>query len=251
MSIEVMGVRVDEVDLASAMAMTQDFLVSPEQKFIFTPNPEMLVKAREDKYFLKILNKASLNLCDGTGLFWAAKRRGARLERIQGTDFMMSVCELCLREGRPVFLLGSGSREIVEGARNKLLEKFPGLKVVGVDSGPRIIEMEDGTLNYDHVQNERILNVIRELRPEVLFVAFGMGKQEKWIMENIQKLPSVRVAMGLGGAFDYISGKIPRAPLLMRKIGLEWLYRLCKQPRRIGRILNATVRFTYLVLKKV
>ena len=82
----------------------------------------------------------------------------------------------------------------------------------------------------------------------VLFVAFGMGKQEKWIYENIEKLPSVKIAMGVGGAFDYISGSVPRAPLLLRTLGLEWAYRLWKQPSRIGRIWNATAVFMWLFL---
>jgi N-acetylglucosaminyldiphosphoundecaprenol N-acetyl-beta-D-mannosaminyltransferase len=85
--------------------------------------------------------------------------------------------------------------------------------------------------------------------PDVLFVAFGMGKQEKWINENLRKLPSVKIVMGVGGAFDYISGVISRAPLFLRRIGLEWLYRLARQPSRIKRIFNATVVFAYFLIK--
>ena len=82
-----------------------------------------------------------------------------------------------------------------------------------------------------------------------MFVAFGMGKQEKWIYENLSKMPSVKIAMGVGGSFDFISGKVKRAPLFLLRLGLEWMYRLVQEPRRFKRILNATVKFTYLVLK--
>ena len=104
-------------------------------------------------------------------------------------------------------------------------------------------------LEYDPDANEQIINNINNSGADILFVAFGHNKQEKWIYENLAKMPSVKIAMGVGGAFDYISGKIKRAPCWMRKIGLEWMYRLMRQPQRIIRIFNATLKFIWLFIR--
>ena len=104
-------------------------------------------------------------------------------------------------------------------------------------------------LKIEQVENNKILEKINQANPDIIFVAFGMGKQEKWIVENLPKIPSVKIAMGVGGSFDYLSGVIPRAPLFLRQIGLEWLYRLIRQPQRFWRIFNATFRFIYFFIK--
>ena len=105
-------------------------------------------------------------------------------------------------------------------------------------------------LEIDFNEENDLLKKINGVRPDILFVAFGMGKQEKWLYENIAQLPSVKIGMGVGGAFDFISGKVKRAPLLMRKIGLEWVYRLWQEPSRIFRIINATATFLFYHLIK-
>lgn len=252
----VLGVRVDNLTQEEARQKVRAFLSDGKQHKIFTPNPEMLVKAQKDEYFKKVLNEGDLNLCDGFGLSLFS---GA--PRITGVDFMLELCALAEEQGRSVYLLGSGSDEVVKKTAEELTKKFPNLKITGYDKGPIIDEnvkfqmpnsksnnnvtMESPTASRDPDLGSGQFNNV-----DILFVAFGMGKQEKWIYENLSEMPGVKIAMGVGGAFDYISGAVPRAPGFMRAFGLEWMYRLIRQPRRIKRIINATVKFVYLILKE-
>ena len=297
--MHILGVRIDPISQNGAYERALAFLNSDTSHAIFTPNPEMLVKAQTDSYFKEVLNSSDLNLCDGMGLWLAMKFSKQKIvsskqfERIPGTDFMFDLCLLAEEQGISVYLLGSGSEEVVKKTAECLQKQFPKLKIVGYDKGhvieerskrntpssvlplkagrerdepellalsptlgerhregyfPRTEELNSGLIIDEKINNETILR-INAAQPTILFVAFGMGKQEKWIYENLPKLPSVKIFMGVGGAFDYISGTLPRAPLLMRKIGLEWVYRLFKQPKRFGRIFNATIKFGYLFLR--
>lgn len=240
-----LSVRIDEVNLAEARQKALQFLLSGEQFKIFTPNPEILVKAQADEYFKKVLNSGSLNICDGFGTAFFIK-----IKKISGTDFMSEICRLCVKENKSVFLLGSGREDVVKKTAVNLQKQFPKLKIVGFDQGPKIIEKVKGGIDYVFdAENTLVIDKINAASPDVIFVAFGMGKQEKWIQENIAKLASVKIAMGVGGAFDFISGHIRRAPCWMRHLGLEWVYRLIKQPRRAWRIYNATIKFVWLVFK--
>lgn len=241
--MRILDVRVDEMNKKQAIDQVSDFLQSPGQYKIFTPNPEMIVKAQQDEDFKKILNTGDLNLCDGFGIKLAALLSGIPVARVTGVDFMLEICQLAAEEEKKVYLLGSGNDEVVYKTMLKLLKRFPAIKISGYDKGPEIIEglakqLDDG-----------ILEQIDNSGAQILFVAFGSPKQEKWIYENLSKLPTVKIVMGVGGSFDFISGKIKRAPLFLRTFGLEWVYRLVQEPRRIGRIFNATIRFGYLVLK--
>ena len=268
--VEVLGVKVSNMDKNQALQRVGSFLNNTGQYKIFTPNPEMIVKAQKDEYFKTVLNSGDLNLCDGMGV-----QIFTGIKRIPGVDFMIEICRLAAEGGRSVYLLGTRFDEVVKKAAENLQKQFPNLKIVGYDKGPEVIEQnptlypspyrggseladlatvppptrgrtEEGVFVSD---NNVTIQQINQARPDILFVAFGMGKQEKWIYENLTKLPSVKVAMGVGGSFDFISGKTKRASLFLRQLGLEWVYRLWQEPRRIGRIFNATARFCYLVLK--
>lgn len=249
--IKVLGIKIDILSLARAREKVREFLSSSAQHTIFTPNPEMLVKGQEDEYFKYSLNTSDLNLCDGRGIQFVSKQK---IERITGVDFMLEICKIAEIEKKTVYLLGSGSDEVVKKTAENLRQKFTSLKIVGWSRGPVIKETSVSIQQYNNTsglimdaeENAKILEDINQAKPDILFVAFGMGKQEKWIVENLKKIPGVKIAMGVGGAFDYISGSVKRAPLLLRKIGLEWLYRLVKQPRRVVRIWNATVKFLWL-----
>jgi N-acetylglucosaminyldiphosphoundecaprenol N-acetyl-beta-D-mannosaminyltransferase len=244
--VRVLGVNISTVSKAEAIKAASDFLNQQARLHtIFTPNPEMLVKARKDAIFREVLNAADLSLCDGFGLYLAC--RGV-CERITGVDFMLNLCELAQNRGERIFLLGSGSEEVLEKTKKALLENFPRLQVVGMNPGPKLAENSHGDLHVIEDENNRLIDEVKAANPSIIFVAFGMGKQEKWIAQYAPKVPSLRLAMGVGGAFDFVSGNIPRAPRLLRNFGLEWLYRLVKQPERIGRIFNATARFVFLVL---
>ena len=175
------------------------------------------------------------------------------IEKIPGVDLMLDICELAEKENKSIYLLGSGSDEVVKKTADVLQEKLPLLNIVGYNSGPKLQVIPTGhppsgisyKLQVDKDKNEDTIYDIIIKAPDILFVAFGHGKQEKWIYENLVDLPSVKIAMGVGGSFDFISGKTKRAPVWMRKVGLEWLYRLVREPKRLFRIWKAVVVFLF------
>lgn len=242
----ILSVKIDRLDAKQAIEKTEEFLAGVGQYKIFTPNPEMMVKARADKYFKNTLNSGDLNLCDGFGLILAAALNGEKLYRTPGADFTINLCGLAQKLKKSIYLIGGGDR-VAKMAAENLEKQFLDLKIVGYSGGPKLIEQADGSLAGE--DSRVFVEQINFVRPEILLVGFGMGKQEKWICENIAKMPSVKVAVGVGGTLDYISKKIARAPIWMRAIGLEWLFRLFQQPKRFFRVLNATLVFGVLVLK--
>lgn len=235
--MNLLDIKIDEINKIQALAKIAEFLNSPKQHMVFTPNPEMLVKAQKDTGFKIVLNSGDLNLCDGMGV-----QLFTGIKRIPGVDFMLEVCKLAAEQGKGVYLLGSGNEDVVRKACENLRAQFPNLPISGYNKGPVLSEASTS-------DDSMITDEINRTGAQILFVAFGMGKQEKWIYENLAKMPNIKVAMGVGGSFDFISGHIKRAPLFLRILGLEWVYRLIQQPQRIGRIFNATVVFVYLVVK--
>ncbi len=244
--MEILGVHVDELTREGIKQKFVSFLQSSTLNTIFTPNPEMVVDAQTDPYFLRILNTSTLNLCDGRGLELAGR---GKLHRFSGIDALLSLCAIAAREGQGIYLLGGPDRSVLTLASDNLRKQFPSLFIIGVACGPDIHTQTDGTIIYDQERNAAILSDIRAKQPAILFVGFGHGKQEKWIKENAAQLAGVRIVMGVGGAFDMLSGKIPRAPWLFRVFGLEWLWRLSIEPRRFKRIWKATGTFLFLYFK--
>ncbi|PIR03054.1 MAG: hypothetical protein COV60_02445 [Candidatus Magasanikbacteria bacterium CG11_big_fil_rev_8_21_14_0_20_43_7] len=236
--VKILGIRVDDLDETKALALARSFLLDERQHTIFTPNPEMLVAARKNLDLHNALNNSSLNLCDGRG----AQLFGRLTNRVSGVDFMQSLCALAAHENRSVYLLGSGSSEVVENTKKMLVKNYPTLCVVGVDPGPRLDAVGKG-------DSRDTIACIHSACPDILFVAFGHQKQELWIQKYLPDLPSVQIAMGVGGAFDLISGNKKRAPILLRTFGLEWAWRLLLEPRRIKRILTAVFIFPLYILK--
>ncbi|MEA3249413.1 MAG: WecB/TagA/CpsF family glycosyltransferase [Patescibacteria group bacterium] len=242
--IKILGIPVDAVTQDKAVEVVADFLHDKAGQKVFTPNPEMLVMARDRPLFREALQSSDLSIPDGAGLLWAARLLGKDLPtRVTGTDMVSRVCGLAAEDGYGIFMLG-GRPGVAEKAADRLRAEFPGLRIVGAMSGGQVKYDEEGAPIMDY-GTERALNLAV---PDILFVAFGHGKQEEWIHTHLQKFPSVRVALGVGGAFDFISGESKRAPDFMQRIDLEWLWRLVLQPWRIGRILTATVVFPLLVL---
>ena len=227
--------------------------------FIVTPNPEFLVLASENLQFKNILNKADLASADGVGVMIAAKILGRPLkERLTGVDMVESLCGEVSEKPITVGFLGGGDG-VAEKTAECLQKKHPKLKIgfIGEEWPEDKFDLHGihGKTQNDTRKNaERVNSVVQRsvqhgsATIDILFVAFGAPKQEMWINENLQNLP-VKVAIGVGGAFDYISGKTPRAPLFLRSIGFEWLYRLVIQPWRIKRQLSL-VKFIWLVVKE-
>lgn len=222
--------------------------------YIVTPNPEILVRAAHDPEFKKILNEATIALPDGIGIVVAAKLLGLPIyRRITGVDVMEKLCQRLSKRTENTGFLG-GEVGIAQQTADCLRKKYPGLKVGSIGGewsykiGP---ENKDLKFKKNSLENKETINQkpLIKNNVDVLFVAYGAPKQEQWISENLDKLP-VKVAMGVGGAFDYISGNIPRAPKFIQNLGLEWLFRLIIQPWRWKRQL-ALLEFGYLVIKEV
>lgn len=245
MRVELLGVNIDSVTREEAQQKLQSFLRDGEQHSIVTPNPEFLLLARRDEEFRGILNRADLALPDGIGLLFAARIFGVRIrERITGVSFVHAVCEEAAREGKKVFFLGAGDG-VTKRAAEELQKRYLNLVVVGTESGGVIERIRQGEWRYS---DTKILDTLRQAKPDILFVALGQGKQEKWIADHCASLPSVKIAMGVGGALDYIAGAASWAPAWVRGAGLEWLWRLAHEPRRWRRIVNAVIVFPLVVL---
>lgn len=241
--IDILGIEVDKITPSELNTKISEFLYSEKGHCIVTANPEIIVHAQKDDEFRDIINKADLVIPDGSGLILASKilSPGNKLtERIHGIDLVYRIARIfeILSEKNRIFFLGARG-ENAKLAAQKIKKNFPNIEIAGTFSG------EAGE------EGDRVtVSIINQVKPDILFVAYGAPKQEKWIARNLKNLPTVRLAIGVGGAFDIISGKISRAPIWMRNAGLEWLWRLLKEPQRIGRIYNATVKFMWLVLTK-
>ncbi|MEK7167901.1 MAG: WecB/TagA/CpsF family glycosyltransferase [Patescibacteria group bacterium] len=237
MKISILGVEISQIDLPGTIGIISKWLGQEDQHLLATVNPEFVVAAQKDREFKDILNGNEINTCDGSGLVWASEfLYRKKLTKVTGVDLAEKL--LTSKEDEiKIFLLGG------EGTAEKVREKFPE-RTVDFSSGGKL----DADLRFS--DQEKILEQIRESRANILFVALPQVKQVKWIKRNLSSIPSVKAAIVLGGTFDYLSGRIKRAPKIMRTMGLEWLFRLVSQPSRIGRIYNATVKFTFLILKE-
>ncbi|MBI5155806.1 WecB/TagA/CpsF family glycosyltransferase [Candidatus Peregrinibacteria bacterium] len=231
-----LGVPIDALTQAEALARLEGFLEADGQHHVATPNNEMLVEAHHNPQFRDVLCQTTLNLPDSTGLLLMARLRGHRLPaRVTGTDTMQMLCAL-LDERHPVFFLGAAEC-VAERAAQELKKRNPRLTIAGTCSGsPQSQDADD------------IVQKINAAAPHLLLVAFGAPAQDLWIAEHLSKLTTVRVAMGVGGAFDFVAGVQKRAPRFMRTIGLEWAWRFAHEPKRWRRMWRAVVVFPALCL---
>lgn len=245
-TVTLLGVTLHIVTRDEAYRTVLEFFEQKKQHRIFTPNPEMLVAAQKDETFRTILNTGDLNICDGKGIELAVKQK---IERIPGADFMLDICTLAEEKRKTVYLLGGGRNGSAAKAEEVLRMQFPNLVIAGYSEGPQI-QIVNQELHMEKEENDRLLEQIQKAAPDILFVAFGHKKQEYWIHNFLSKAPSVKIAMGVGGTFDFIAGIQKRAPRWVRKLGFEWFWRLMHEPRRIRRIWNAIIVFPLLVLRK-
>ncbi len=198
----------------------------------------MLVEATKNPEFLRIMQGTALNLPDSTGVVWAARRQGTPLkERVPGVD-AVRVFLGALTPEYEVFFLGAAPG-VAEAAAAQLSAQFPHLRIIGTFAGSPKEEDAPG-----------IIQRINTSGAKILLVAYGAPKQDLWIHKHLKDLPQVKIAMGVGGTFDFFSGLRKRAPLFLRKLGLEWLWRLILEPRRFKRIFTAVVVFSWMVLMR-
>ncbi len=234
MTKKILGVKIDDLTLTDSLTKVLSWL--PEKKksrTIVTPGPEFLVTAQKDEQFKKMLNNADLSLPDGFGL-----HLGGIKNRVAGIDFMLKLCELSAQNNWKVGLLG-GQKGVAQITASKLIKTYPNINIAFKIDGQRADE---------------VLANLKVPKVDLLFVAFGHPRQEKllWALKEsfFGKERFFKVGMGVGGAFDYISGQVPAAPEIFRFLGLEWAWRLLTQKNRGPRIFNAVVIFPFLLLKE-
>ncbi len=252
MDIRILGVNINTGGFEFLSSQWKVWFEDPQRTFhhITTINPEFLVEASKNKEFFSILNVADVNVPDGIGLMFAAKflfGKSRKLPRVTGVDVTWRLVEFCAETGRSMYLVGA-AKGVAEKVQDVLEKKFPTLNIVGAEEGIPKNTVHGSRFTVVSEEDEKLCDRIRKAAPDVLLVAFGAPKQEVWIAHHRHDFPSVRIAVGVGGTFDYISGIVSYAPSVVRKFGLEWLYRLVIQPRRAKRIFTAVVRFPLAVL---
>lgn len=240
----ILGTKVHNVTMGQAVKRAERFLHDGKQHYIVTPNPEIVLHARSDRAYREILANADLSIPDGIGLVWGSRAlhgvHKALKERVSGVDFLQSYLSYLVSKSYPpdrsytILFLG-GRNGAGKEAAHVLQKRFRHLTFYA---------LENLKMRHRHF----IINQL--IQPDCMFVALGAPKQEKWIAENLLQFPTIKVAMAVGGSFDFISGRVLRAPYFMRKVGLEWLWRLIAQPWRARRIFNAVVVFPALILFK-
>jgi N-acetylglucosaminyldiphosphoundecaprenol N-acetyl-beta-D-mannosaminyltransferase len=235
--IHMLGLPVDGITYDQWLSTIGDWVQTARRcHHVCTVNPEFMMIARDDPNFRNILRRADLCVPDGGALLWAARRQGNPLpERVTGSDGVPRIAECAAQEGWKLFFLGAAAG-VADKAADSLRAKHPALKIVGTHSGSAAAEEEDA-----------IVKMVNNSGADILFVAFGAPVQDKWIARNLPRL-QVKMAMGVGGSFDFIAGVVPRAPLWMQRRGLEWLYRLYKQPWRFRRMATRLPYFVLAVL---
>ena len=224
--VEIVGVNIDNTTIDEASKKLEDFLGEEDLSMVFTPNSEILVDAVKDPYFTQVLNSGNLVIPDGIGVVIASKFYGIPIkERVTGYDLMCKLIEIAHNKDKSIYFIG-GKEGVAEEAALNIIQKYEDIKILGWHNG-----------YFDEEEEEIIINNIIELKPDIIFVALGAPRQEKWIYENRHKL-TAKIAMGVGGSIDVLAGRVKRAPAFYQKAGLEWFYRLIKEPRRFLRILK-------------
>ncbi|SFI07549.1 N-acetylmannosaminyltransferase [Tindallia magadiensis] len=223
-SVIIMGVPVSAVDHSQIPLIIDDFMNECQCNLIMTPNPEMVMEAQRNEGLMKALNASDLVLADGIGLVIASKikRKGIK-ERVTGIDTMDQILSYCHLHEKKIFLLG-GKPGTCEQAALNINQKYANIKIVGTHHG-----------YFENSETEEMIKMINLSGADALFAGLGFPKQEIWISENQHRL-NCKLAMGVGGSLDVYAGNVKRAPLIFQKIGLEWFYRLIKEPWRVKRM---------------
>lgn len=233
--VDILGVPFINTTRAEFVQLLATRIQNNEKTFVVTANPEIVMKAVEEDDYKQLINQATYITADGIGVVKAAGMLGNPLpERVTGYDTMIDLLTLGDKQQWKVYLLGA-QQETLEKAVNNINANYPNLQIVGAHDG-----------FFDWGKNE-IQTEIQQSKPDLIFVALGVPRQEKWIADNLH-LFEKGVFIGVGGSFDVIAGTVQRAPEIWQKVNLEWLYRLLKQPSRFGRMMSLP-KFAIRILK--
>ncbi|MBQ7290335.1 MAG: WecB/TagA/CpsF family glycosyltransferase [Clostridia bacterium] len=226
--INVLGILFDNVTKKEAADLAFSHIESGRQAVVVTPNAEILELCLESPEIKEAVISADITLPDGEGALWAAKKLGTPLrEKVAGVEFGTEIMRRAAECGKSLFLLG-GKAGVAEKAAQNIASRFPKLKISG---------MHDGYFERSGAENARVIAQINKSRADILFVCLGAPTQEIWVRENRGSLSPALIAC-LGGSIDVYAGNVHRAPKLFIKLRTEWLYRLLREPKRIGRIMN-------------
>lgn len=229
----ILGIKLSDFNKDELLKRLDFFLNDQKSHFLVTPNPEIILRAGKDEEYFYILNKADIAIADGFGIVLAGLLKRQKINRLTGSDLTPLILDLAEKKEQKVLIINwQNSLSSKEDLKNTLKNKWSNLLI-------EILETEKKNL-----LSEEENNFINNFAPHIIFNALGAPWQEKMIWHGLPKWPSVKLALAVGGSFDFLTGKIKRAPLIFRKLGLEWLWRLIKQPRRLKRIWMATVVFS-------
>jgi N-acetylglucosaminyldiphosphoundecaprenol N-acetyl-beta-D-mannosaminyltransferase len=239
----ILNVKVGNFTTDEAIKRIEVLIKEGKPEYVVTPNVDHIVKLQNDAEFRQIYENASLVLADGMPLIWAARFLGTPLKgKISGSDLFPKLCRVAAKKGYKLFLLGGREGAALKAAE-VLRDRYPDIQIVGTYSPPFGFE-------NDNKENDKIFRMIRDPKPDILFVGLGAPKQERWIYKyrNEYKVP---VSIGVGVSFEFVSGMVKRAPLWMQRGGLEWFWRLMMEPKRLWkRYLIDDPIFFWLVFKQ-
>lgn len=220
-----LNTEIDNLTMNEALDRAEELILKKKPSYVVTPNVDHIVKLESDKEFQDVYKNADLILTDGMPLIWISKIKGNPIkEKISGSDFFPKLCERAARKGYSIFLLGA-AEGVAAKAANNLNEKYEGLNIVGTYSPSYGFEKKDDEI-------KEIIEIINEIKPDILAVGLGAPKQEKFLYKYKNEL-NVPISLAIGASIDFEAGNINRAPKWMQNWGLEWLYRLCKEPKRM------------------
>lgn len=236
-SVTIVGLRVDRASVDEVLETLKGYIAERAPRHIVTADASMAVIARGDRELSAIVAGADLVTPDGAGILWASRLlRTPIAHKVSGVDLVAHLCRLSSERGDRLFFLGAAPGVAEEAAQN-LRQRFPGAQIVGTRDG-----------FFSEAQEPDVVAQIKQAAPDVLLVAFGIPKQEKWITRHRAAL-GVPVSLGIGGSFDVYSGRVRRAPVWMQNAGLEWLHRLAANPKKIGKVMTLP-KFVLLALRQ-
>jgi len=240
----IFGLDIQDISLAEILLKIREAIAVNKQMLIVTANPEILVYSQKSKKYYEILKKAIL-LPDGIGIVLASLfgRHFIKNGRVRGVDLVQELVKNSANLGYSVYIIGTSSNDILQKATQNFSSTYGKINIIGYDSGPNFDKKAEFPLN--NVENDKLLTILQQLKPDVLLVAFGHPKQEFWLDYYLPQLP-VKIGIGVGGTFDYLAGVVKSPPLMFKRLGLEWFWRLIIQPARIKRIFTAVIVFPCL-----
>jgi len=242
--VRIANIYIDNLSMGECVAKIKDLIKSGSKSYIVTPNVDHIVRLQRDNEFLEAYENAEVVVADGMPIIWASNFLGTPLkEKISGSDLFTELCKVSEEMEYRLFFLGAGEG-VAEQAASNLKKKFKNIEIIGVYSPPFGFEKDDK-------ENVKIREMINKRAPDILFVGVGAPKQEKWIYKNLDML-NVKMAIGIGAAFDFAAGTIKRAPVFMQKVGLEWFWRFMHEPRRLfKRYFIDDSRFIVILFKQM